>query len=695
MYYKLKSSFLEDTLSDIFDADGFDLSLDSSQVEASESSSMSQPDLLSQSLGGQLSSSSITSFISDICDDKICSYDEQQSHSGVETPFSNLTELNANALTNIRNIDKNHIITEFEAEQTEKINKNSWGRDLSRKIKSTPVLTKSASQEPRINMTEKLFRQASFTKRNPRKSLSRSVSQSNSPGLLQTSQSTLTAQLPDLETILTEKAKKEQEKETINPIVALLKSSQSNTLRSVDEGWLNRCNETNTFLPGIADTPLAESDQSRASTVPPMRKYGISNINVNALNSLEPEQVVATLPHRLDPSTSSFGMSGLVLNPQSSYSQNMYGEDDVIDNSDEESSLARIQSVRHVLKRRKVQEEQHNKNVKPILPSESPANLPSVVSIVTEKLGPNHHATKSHAMEPKPVKVPKKSKVKKKKIVTSLAAKESMSTRRSNRASNKHILYTDQRSDDSDVDPFAAESESDPDYTVITNERVIEPQNITTINYEISGTGTPDKAPKAKTVGKAKSSNVGTKGKRLSHVPKKKLEENSDNEVPEPYVIEYGTEIAKNIPRINITELKENSEMFDSFVQSTGPISNTVNSTTTSVATPSAQIKQPFTKREMELEKLEKKIASGKLNENFVRINIQKKVFVRGRKVNNYSKYKKSAWKHKKAVAALAGPEMDMRGCDGGFLVCFQCGQQGHFAQNCKIQSKLSINTLL
>lgn len=83
--------------------------------------------------------------------------------------------------------------------------------------------------------------------------------------------------------------------------------------------------------------------------------------------------------------------------------------------------------------------------------------------------------------------------------------------------------------------------------------------------------------------------------------------------------------------------------------------------------------------------KLEEKIKSGKLNENFVTVNLRKKVFVKGKKTMNYSKYKKGIWKQKKA-AALYGPEMDMRGCDGGIQSCFQCGMPGHFANDCKVK---------
>lgn len=83
------------------------------------------------------------------------------------------------------------------------------------------------------------------------------------------------------------------------------------------------------------------------------------------------------------------------------------------------------------------------------------------------------------------------------------------------------------------------------------------------------------------------------------------------------------------------------------------------------------------TKHVEESDKLENKIKSGTLNENFVKINIEKKVFVRGKKGMNFSKYKKQQYKDKKALHA--GMEFP----DGGKMACFKCGQPGHMARYC------------
>lgn len=74
------------------------------------------------------------------------------------------------------------------------------------------------------------------------------------------------------------------------------------------------------------------------------------------------------------------------------------------------------------------------------------------------------------------------------------------------------------------------------------------------------------------------------------------------------------------------------------------------------------------------------KIKTGSLSDNFVKINLKKKTYVRGKKHFNFSKYKKTQWKQRKK--ATETDSNSTVGFDGDYK-CFQCGESGHFADKC------------
>lgn len=643
MYYKLKTSFLEDTLNDVLSDDGFDV-LEMSQREGELDVSLTEsvnggPQLpldISKLIGEQQQEEQLSS---------------QENCNG----FSNIQELPGGyALTNLANKSENHVIKEFEPVEVLPLNENAWGP----KVAMKPEI-KEKKEEPRRslkpNFKEKLFQNASFSKRNPRKSLSRSTldsslrgSQTNLSDSLNTSNKEV---LPDLETILLQKAKEQQAAATIaaNPLLAVEKSKES-IKTQVDEGWLER----NAAQNGIKTKKVQKVEENNNISSPAVSRksvYGLSNIDVSKLQTtIQPTETkteTTTLPET--DNVMSMDIENCETEVAKSHFQEMPLEkpkksplkssksqdsDSVVDDSEEEKES---QEYRHIVKRRRVIPSTSPKAVVNNSQSEKPDVQPELESKIptnndSEKdFSPDSEKDDEDYVEEKPKAKRKKAVAKRK--TAAAKPKTSPKTKRTTTKSSPKEKST-------------------------------------------KTTSPKEKKPRASTRGASKKKKAITS----EELPEEEIEEQPLNPEDLKYSLALERGDITSVPRIKQTDLDKADNLAQQYINTIAPMPGTVPSSRPIPIT-DAEIKRDAARR-----KLEEKIATGKLNENFVTINIQKKTFVRGKKSVNYSKYKKKLWKHKKHIAALSGPNMDMGGCDGGTLKCFTCGQAGHFAQNCKVK---------
>ncbi|XP_052860707.1 uncharacterized protein LOC128267812 [Anopheles cruzii] len=674
-YYRLKTSLLEDTLLDALDEDDdFDGSL------------MSQESSFSQETtdGTQLSFASGT-----IRNDSALSGRSSSLNSLLTEPIGSQAVPNSQAPS-------------FEAEKEIEHNQNAWRNERSRQKPALSAVSEgtpeaSNSKPVAINVSKLMASPLMMLpKRNPRKLMSRNSFSGTSAadGSAGNGSKTL---LPDLETLLNAKSKEldtsvTKVEETL-PALSSVPATRE-PINQLDERWLDRLSSEGM----VKETTVpSASDQSSKPCTP---HYGLRNVNLAAIAS-----------------SGSFGMSSLSMSSQTNVPEGhvtvqatvfdrgviQSDSDDVVENSDEECKKT-SPGMLHVVKKRKIFTAI---NRSPQL-AEAKNDSKAIVPLPTGQLDVENKDPMVDEKQPSEVKMRKtKAPPKSKKLNSKEDAGNPLPLRaRSVRATRRVASYKepaldtvgsgDFSSDDDDKDPDYERSKATSGQSAQWEDHASETLAEDDVQTEkparrsrsTTRSATVPKVPRKRRSGGAKknspisprlspgSSNAGAKAKgratkkKVVAARKSKPPPPQETDEPDEYVPEYGLDRIKSVPRVDIRELVNDSRLADSFIQGV-PVQA---ERSTSRSGPAVSSKESA---------LRKKMAAGKLNENFVRVDLRKKVFVKGKKTINYSRYKKSLWKAKK-VAALSGPNMDMGGCDGGILTCFQCGGTGHMARECR-----------
>uniref|UniRef100_A0A1A9X0I5 ATP-dependent DNA helicase Q4 n=1 Tax=Glossina brevipalpis TaxID=37001 RepID=A0A1A9X0I5_9MUSC len=580
MYYKLKTAFLENTLNDTLSDDGFDI-LEMSQVDGGLDITLSENIVNTQRSELSLNISALV----EACNN-FSTIEENDEFSKTK---KDLTEKFANNLSTLNEVKGN-----FEAVEKLPFNDKAWSNDIRKnselKGKSEAIPRKSLG----LNFSQKLFQNSSFSKRNPRKSLSRTASLQKSSSETSSNGSFVHAEnnLPDLETILVEKAKEQQTTAviTVNPLLTVEKCKDV-IKTQIDEGWLERTSNQN----GLKTFPIPKLEENKNEGKDETRAFGLDGVDVKNLSKKSEE----VLPNLLN-----------IDNCKKRKRSHDSDFESLVGDSDEEKQ----KEHRHIVRKGRTTSALNSRalNAK-TSPQQKISNFKKSFEKIEET--PNNQKDFKAALNESEDFKEQQSKMDRKIAVT-----------------KRNANATKKRSKKEKAQVNSKTSKGTAKKMKIENEP-----------YNVSGQEKPLDAEDLK------------------------------------YALALEANDITTVPRVKLDDLLVADELAHKYVNNIIPRKYT--------EAPGVGFESGINeKRVIARRKLEEKITTGKLNENFVRINIQKKTFVRGKKSINYSRYKKKQWKHKKHIAALAGPDMDMGGCDGGTLKCFTCGQAGHFAQNCKIK---------
>ncbi|XP_037890041.1 uncharacterized protein LOC119637796 [Glossina fuscipes] len=594
MYYKMKTAFLENTLNDTLSDDGFDV-LKLSQVDGGLDITLSENSVNAQ--GSQLPLN--FSELVDDCNNFPAIEAKAQKEDANKKVSDNVNKLNG-------------FKREFEPVEELSLNNKAWDNEIKKKIElkeKTEVVKKKSLG---LNFTQKLFQNSSFSKRNPRKSLTRTISSQKNISDISVNNSLINAgdSLPDLETILVEKAKEQQMAAIIvNPLLAIEKCEDA-IKTEIDEGWLERTSNQN----GLKSLSTPKIEENVTQTKGEARPSELNDIHVNNFSKKSQEEgLAAPLDIEKSNNLNKLGERKRKRSYDSDY-------DSIVGDSEDETSL---QKHRHIIKRGRV--------TTTTIPQAMDAKLSSQQGTSkfkksSEKLecSPNH---KDFMID----------------------VNKNMDFKGGQPKIKRNVAVTGRK-------PITNKIRLKKEKAQLSSETFKENRN----------------RPKMRR-------HTLTKLKMESECPNETIDEKLFDPEDLKYALVLEAKDIATVPRAKLDDLRVVHKLAHKYISNIVPMKNTQSAPIQDES--GINEKQVIAQR-----KLEEKISAGKLNENFIKINIEKKTFVRGKKSINYSRYKKKQWRHKKHVAALAGQDMDMGGCDGGTLKCFKCAKTGHFAENCKIK---------